>query len=407
MLVLVPCASRGGEETVKSPYEKWKNGPPTDPNFFPICVWCQDPAKNGERYKAIGINTFVALWDGPSEADLDALKKAGLKTICAQNAVGLKHKDDPTIIAWMHGDEPDNAQTFKNYWKSDIAKMKEAWPDVFKDLTVGGSYKGYGAPVPPKWIVRDYAKLREADPSRPILLNLGQGVAWDGYFGRGERTGKTEDYPEYIKGGDIVSFDIYPVTHSKPAVAGKLWYVPQGVERLRKWAGDEKPVWNCIECTHVENPNAKPTPAQVKSEVWMALIAGSKGLIYFCHEFKPKQIEAGLLADAAMAEAVGKINKQIHELAPALNAPAIAGATVESSNKDAPIAMLAKKTGGSTFVFAVNMRDAAATGKFEIKGLAKASAEVLGEQRKIDVAGGKFADEFKGYEVHLYKMADK
>ena len=68
------------------------------------------------------------------------------------------------------------------------------------------------------------------------MLNLGQGVAWDGWYGRGVRTNHPEDYAEYVRGGDIISFDIYPAVHDKPAVAGKLWYVARGVERLRGWA---------------------------------------------------------------------------------------------------------------------------------------------------------------------------
>ena len=51
----------------------------------------------------------------------------------------------------------------------------------------------------------------------------------------------------------------------------------------------------------------------------MALIRGARGIIYFAHQFKPKFIEAGLLADEEMAAAVGAINKQIQELAPVLN----------------------------------------------------------------------------------------
>ena len=58
------------------------------------------------------------------------------------------------------------------------------------------------------------------------MLNLGQGVAWDGCYGRGVRTNHPEDYPEYIRGCDLVSFDIYPVAHSTPrcpAISG-MWH---------------------------------------------------------------------------------------------------------------------------------------------------------------------------------------
>src|SRR5947207_10663119 len=60
--------------------------------------------------------------------------------------------------------------------------------------------KGYGPPVSPATVVADYERIKRADPSRPVLLNLGQGVAWDQYIGRGTRRNHPEDYPEYLKG---------------------------------------------------------------------------------------------------------------------------------------------------------------------------------------------------------------
>ncbi len=39
----------------------------TDPTAFPIAVWLQSPSRAAE-YKAIGINLYVGLWRGPTEA---------------------------------------------------------------------------------------------------------------------------------------------------------------------------------------------------------------------------------------------------------------------------------------------------------------------------------------------------
>src|SRR6185436_5344078 len=193
-------------------------------------------------------------------------------------------------------------------------------PDNAQSL---GQGKGYGPPILPEKIVRDYEVLRASDPTRPILLNLGQGVAWDNYIGRGVRRRHPEDYPQYAKGSDIVSFDIYPVVHDNAEVTGKLEYVPRGVERLVQWTHGEKIIWNCIECTHIGNPNIKATPHQVRAEVWMSLIHGSRGLIYFVHQFKPTFKEAALLEDPEMLAAITKINRQIADLAPALNSPTL------------------------------------------------------------------------------------
>jgi hypothetical protein len=231
------------------------------------------------------------------------------------------------------------------------------------------------------------------------------------------RTNHPEDYPQYVQGGDIVSFDIYPAVHDKPAVAGKLWYVARGVERLRRWAGPKRTVWNCIECTRIGNPKVTPTPQQVQAEVWMSLIHGSKGLIYFCHQFQPRFVEAALLADEDMARAVGALNRRIHALAPILNSPTLpegVKVTADTGPPDTersrslntgPIASMVKKHGGALYVFAVRMEGTAAKGLFEVQGLRGDSAvEVLGESRTITVEKGRFVDDFQPYGFHLYKL---
>ena len=88
----------------------------------------------------------------------------------------------------MHGDEPDNAQTFAEFWKGDKEKIKKGWPEIYRQQGLAKrDYKGYGPPVPPRWIVRDYEQAKASDPTRPIFVGLGQGVAWEKYDGRGER----------------------------------------------------------------------------------------------------------------------------------------------------------------------------------------------------------------------------
>ena len=351
-----------------------------DPNFFPIGVWLQSPANAG-RYGAAGINLYVGLWDGPTEEQLHLLKQAGMSVICSQNKVGLAHLNDPTIVGWMHGDEPDNAQSL-------------------------GEGHGYGPPIRPETVVRDYRLMQTADPNRPVLLNLGQGVAWDGYYGRGVRTGHPEDYPQYMQGCDIVSFDIYPVTHSDLQVSGNLWYVARGVERLVQWAGGRQRVWNCIECTHIDNPKQRPTPHQVRCQVWMSIIHGSTGLIYFVHEWKPRFNEAALLSDPNMLAAVTVINGRIRQLAPVLNSPTLSdGVVVASEDRDVPVAAVMKRHAGATYVFAVAMRGQATRAQFNVRGLpGTLPVAVLDEDRSLEAKDGVFADEFRPWDVHLYRI---
>ena len=357
-----------------------------DDAYFPLAVWVQQP-RNAEKYRAIGVNLYVALSGRVNAEALDALDEAGLRIVCHQNEFALSQKDRKTIAAWMHGDEPDNAQAVR-----------------------GGKKGEWGPPIPPETIVERYKRVKEVDPSRPVLLNLGQGVAWDNWIGRGVRRNKPEDYPLYVKGCDIASFDIYPAGHEHPDVAGKLWYVGRGVERLVKWTGGQKPVWACIETTRIHNLKVEPTPGQVRSEVWMAIVHGAKGIIYFCHQFEPKFIEAGLLARPEMVEGVKKVNAEVARLAPVINSPAVVdGAAVESSNPDVPIAVTCRRHDGATYVFAVSMRSGATKGTFDVAGLTGAGrVEVIGEGRSIECVDGKFVDEFPGgYDVRLYRIGGR
>jgi len=377
--VLAVAAGAGEPGGSAGPCAKWSHGPSGGSDFFPISVWLQSPAK-APQYRAAGFNLFIGLWRGPTEEQLSTLQQAGMRVICHQNAVGLKHLEDPTIVGWMHGDEPDNAQP----------------------LPEG---KGYGPPIPPETIVQGYERIRAADPSRPVMLNLGQAVAWDNWHGRGVRSRHPEDYPLYVKGCDIASFDIYPVTHSSPEVAGKLWYVAQGVERLREWTQGRQIVWNCIECTRISHPERKPTPEQVRGMVWMSLIHGSMGLIYFVHEWQPKFNESALLSDPVMLAAVTKINRQIAELAPVLNRPTVTEQATAVA-KDSPVAIMMKQYGGATYLFAVAMRETPTHALFTIRGLAgQRAVEVLGEDRTRASKDGVFEDDFKSWDVHLYRIA--
>ena len=355
-------------------YAKWPNGPARDPNFFPITVWLQDPDKAAE-YKAIGVNLFIGLWRGPTERQLDQLAGAGMPVLASRRPGAVESSNSAIIRGWTLMDEPDNAQS-----------------------KPGG---GYGPCILPPVILEQYEQHRAADLTRPVFLNLGQGVINEKWRGRGEFCGQhPEHYAEYIRATDIVSYDVYPVNSDLP-----LWYAAAGVARLRKWAGYQKPVWNFIETTAIRGQR-KPAPDQIKAEVWMSIIHGSMGVGYFCHQFKPIADASAPLQDPDTRRALASINRQIAELAPVLNTPSVAnGAEVRSSNPETPIDTMLKRHGGATYLLAVGARPGGkTTATFSFRGCGDLNAEVLGESRTVPVRGGVLEDSFTDYQVHLYKL---
>ncbi|MEZ6037207.1 MAG: beta-galactosidase [Planctomycetota bacterium] len=353
-----------------------KNGRPQDPAFFPVAVWLQAP-HNAQRYRELGVNLYVGLFGGPTEAQLQALREAKMPVICQQNDVGLACKGAP-IVGWMHGDEPDNAQA------------KE-----------GG---GYGPPITPKQIVADYAEMKKADKHRPVLLNLGQGAAWDGWIGRGVRTNHPEDYADYVDGCDLVSFDIYPVTHTHDDVRGKLEFVGRGVQRLRAHAKD-KPVWACIETGHVSNQDVRPTPQQVVDEVWIAIASGASGIVYFCHEFAPKFVEAGLLVHEDVRDAVAQVDAQLTELAPVLNSARLDDAVKLRGDDAAQFAVRAHKHGSTLHVLVASLSPEERELQLTVKGQrlgAAAWRDDDGKEQKQRLKDGAVTTKVRGYgHLHL------
>ncbi len=361
-------------------YDHWKNGPSGTKAFFPIAVWLQSP-RNAAEYRELGINTYVGLWNGPTAEQLEILDQEGMKIVCSQNEVGMKSPHNNAIIGWMHGDEPDNAQAKRDG-------------------------NGYDPPILPEVIQQNYQKLRSQDPSRPIFLNLGQGVAYDEYIGRGTRRNRSEDYPEYLKGCDIASFDIYPAVHENPEVAGHLEFVAKGVERLRNWTEPTQIVWNCIECSRICNRNRQPTIDEIRAEVWMSIIHGSRGIIYFVHQFEPNFIEASLLQDAELSRGVSEINRIVHSLADAIYSPETTDAfTIAIDGKESNIASTSRSVGTEDFLFLVNMSNKQCDIQVE-RTLSPytGSVEVLGEGREISASDGKLKDTLGPYGVRLYRF---
>lgn len=353
-----------------------------DPDFFPIAVWAQNPV-NAALYKEYGINLFINIHGGLDREKLEQLRLAKMKVIPHQNAFGLTQLDEPLIYGWINGDEPDNAQR----------NQKEDRWDPCRD---------------PADIILEYERIKKNDPSRPVYLNVGRGAAHTNWIGRGVCRGRTDMYRVenngYLKACDIASFHVYPVNAYEKEVEGQLWYVAKGVDNLQEWSGHSKPTWCWIETTRInEKSGRKPTPAEVKAEVWMALIHGAKGFGYFCHSFVEKTDDIALLRDEEMMAAIKKINEQVTSLAPVLNSPDTKGyATVQSSDRSVPVDILSKRDGKVHYIFAVAMRDGETSATFNVKR--GRTVEVLGENRILQIKKGKFVDRFSAYGVHLYKV---
>jgi hypothetical protein len=347
----------------------YPNGFPSDPGFFPIGVWLQSPA-HALDYKAIGINTFIGLWNGPTEAQLAELANNGMYVVAAQNEVALASVNRGAIKGWLHTDEPDNAQP------------------------IGLGL--HGTCIPAATVVRRTQEMKSRDPTRPVMINFGQGVANEFWWGRGPCTGDKQYYSIAAQDAGILSFDIYPVATNIPQVKGKLEFVARGVTNLMNAAVNGQKVWAAIEAA------GPVTAAQLRSEVWMAIIHGASGIVYFVHESAPTFREDAIFRHPDVTREVAQTNALIKSLAMPLNTPNLTGKIAVQSTT--PIATIVKQHENVTYIFAVAMNNSASKPQFAIKGLHATKAVVMGEDRSVTITHGMFEDSFDGYSVHIYKL---
>jgi hypothetical protein len=352
-------------------YGEWPNGYPTDANYFPIGVWMQNPM-NAERFAAVGINHYVGLWQGPTTEQLGTARDADMPVVCEQAGVWQESLGDRNIWGWLQADGPDNAQELED-----------------------GSY---GPCIPPSETQARYAEMVSGDPTRPVVLLLGQGVALPDWVGRGDCAGRSEDYRGYAASADILVNYTYPLANQHP-----IELVATGIHSLNEYAGWKKPVFADIEASSIRGL-PRPTPHELRAEVWMALIHGAAGVQYFCHRMEPLN-ETDCLDDAETAAALTRINRELSGLSPALNTQSYAIAA-QSENPAVPIRAVLKRVGGERYVFAAGMADGATRAKFVLGDLPEATrVEVIGEGRDLSSGAGQLEDTFAPYDVHLYRWA--
>ena len=379
-ILVAPPKKEEPVDVSKIPSAKFAKTVLDDPSFFPVSVWLQ-PAGPAAAYKAMGVNVYVGGVDSyprPKDREfLDAIHKQGMYAICPYKKQYVDDRlfEHPAFIGWMFGDEPDNV----NAATGQVGRTPEA-------------------------LLADLARIRHDDPAHRVYLNLGCGVANERFVGRGATD---EQYADYPKACDIISYDVYPCNSIQPDGPNRLHLVAKGVSRLRKWAGPDKPVWCWIEANKIHKGEGRaPTPDEVKTQIWMALVHGANGYGFFCHSWAGERASVSAIAPDMQA-ALAPINAEVHKLAHVLNSPTLPDAAAVKCSMGSRVDVLVKRHEGATYVFAVNMYRKPEKATITLKGMGDATAEVLFENRSVPVKGGAFTDDFAPYAVRRYKLSPR
>jgi len=198
-------------------------------------------------------------------------------------------------------------------------------------------------------------------------------------------------YPALLDVPDVVGFDLYPLqVWCRPAFAD----VFDSQNEIVQMSGG-KPTFQWIETRQMEHedcqrPALQPTPDTVRAETWLAVAGGATGIGYFPNSWSTE-----------IGDTVEETNRELAELAPALQTPA-----VEAIAADPRIKVGIRELDGALYIIAVNSTKDDIDTQIKAEGLGDRKIAALGEARTLKAATtGELADSFGPLAVHVYVAA--
>jgi hypothetical protein len=345
--------------------------------FLPIMQFAQCAWRIADE-KALGINTFVGNGcSGDTDAEfLDDCAAQGVWGLVASSDLSLASHS--ALLGWVFGDEPDLA----------------------------------GNEVEPSAIRTEYETIKGQDPNHPTFLTLTAGFysemsvpAWMG--------GSRDRYFDYCDATDLVGFDIYPVYGwCRP---DRLYQVGAAQAELIGTYAPDRGTFQWIECARTSSQWCElsargeddgPTPAEVRNEVWQAIVAGATAIGYFTHSWECPDYTQLCLSPAQEAELTA-VNAELTALTGPILAPRYSG-SVSADAGGGHVELSAREHGGAVYLFAVSLDTTSYPVSFSVSGMQPdAMVEVFGEpaggpHRTLPATGTNFSDTFAALAEHVY-----
>jgi len=265
----IPWVEKRDPQVVVGPaLQLLRNGEP----YFPVGIY-HVPRESLKEAAELGFNCCQGWGTDLGEAGrfLDEASERGMTVLleCSaflrqgeleplvQRAEALK--DHPALLAWYVLDEPADDK---------LALCREA-----------------------------LERLRECDPDHPVYLV----------------SCRPSQFAFASEVTDILGVDPYPIPRRGVDVVA-AWMQKAGAA-----TGGRKPVWLIPQLHNplaYKDPSAGrgPTPAEERCMVYMGLILGAKGIVYYPWDDGP----CGLLHDPDLMEAVSRLNREVVEMSPYL-----------------------------------------------------------------------------------------
>ena len=205
--------------------------------------------------------------------------------------------------------------------------------------------------------------------------------------------------PQYWNAMDIYMIDRYPLFYRKPEF-DNLSDFDEWMQQAASYAGD-KPFWPVLQ-GYGEQEDGKPqynrrlpTAAEERYMFYTAVLAGADGLLFYGHHWT-QQTWVDSVLNPLIAE--------FREFLPVVNANLVAKPLVNRA--DIQTVFYQNPSISKQLLIAVHHGKGEVQATIDFDSLTSDGlAEVLGENREIELVEGTIKDTFDSYAVHIYEIS--
>ena len=352
-LVAVPTglagatAGRTAQATVRGPVVLLQSKP-----YFPVMLIDQCTPGAVARAHTLGINTILnEHCDSLSpQRQLVMIQKRSLAVLPIEN----RTVRGSALVGWTFPDEPENNQWTPATLRKTHSYVRGSSDGLLSFVTMGGGFL--------------HAPYRDARVSLAT-------------------------YRAFARLADVAGFDLYPLGHCETNLSAIY-----DAQRAFVALAGSMPTFQWIETGPIKSSYCggfTMSPAELRAEVWLAIVGGARGIGFFTHTWSPEH---------NAFDVSPPLQRTMRQLSDVLGATrsGLLGETLPSSVDSGAIKLLARTGNGRTYVFAVNTLRTPVTAKALVPRLHHAPLLVFGEGRSVNVNESRFSDTFGPLAVHVY-----
>lgn len=354
--------------------------------------------KTDNSYKTLSANGYNLIH---TQEDIKALDQANANGLKAWISVGFIN--EKTI-------KTDTARI-----SSIINQYKEHAALLFWELVDEPAFNWNKAAVriPPGPLIDTYKFIKTLDAEHPVYTNHGP-------------VNLISTLQKYNPSTDVVACDIYPVIPQgiRPTYAlypdgqqGDLLntYISQVGEyadKMKKVVYHSRPLfmvlqafaWEMLKPEVERDPTMilYPTYEQSRFMAYNAIVHGANGVIYWGTNYTPQP--------SAFMDDLNKVTRELSEMNEVLTAESIFPDIVKTYHElrysvDTGVEILARQVGGDVYLLTVNSDKTPV--RLTLSRLLKyKKAIILNEGRELEIVNGSMTDDYKPFDVHIYKLVE-